>query len=46
MAAAQAIGAQSLTVETSGSSAADLLAAGATWAFPDLAAAGVLPALT
>ena len=46
VAAAQAIGAQSLTVETSGFSAADLLAAGATWAFPDLMAAGVLPALT
>jgi phosphoglycolate phosphatase-like HAD superfamily hydrolase len=45
-AAAQAIGAQSLTVETSGFGAADLLAAGATWAFPDLTAAGVLPALT
>jgi phosphoglycolate phosphatase-like HAD superfamily hydrolase len=46
VAAAQAIGARSLTVETSGFSAADLLAAGATWAFPDLTAAGVLPALT
>jgi len=46
VAAAQAIGARSLTVETSGFRAADLLAAGATWAFPDLAAAGVLPALT
>jgi len=46
VAAAQAIGARSLTVETSGFSAADLLAAGATWAFADLTAAGVLPALT
>jgi phosphoglycolate phosphatase len=46
VAAAQAIGARSLTVETSGFKAADLLAAGATWAFPDLTAAGVLPALT
>jgi phosphoglycolate phosphatase-like HAD superfamily hydrolase len=46
VAAAQAIGARSLTVETSGFRAADLLAAGATWAFPDLTAAGVLPALT
>ena len=46
VAAAQAIGARSLTVQTSGFSAADLLAAGATWAFPDLTAAGVLPALT
>lgn len=46
VAAAQAIGARSLTVETSGFSAADLLASGATWAFPDLTAAGVLPALT
>jgi phosphoglycolate phosphatase-like HAD superfamily hydrolase len=46
VAAAQAIGALSLTVETSGFSAADLLAAGATWAFADLTAAGVLPALT
>jgi len=46
VAAAQGIGAQALTVETSGFSAADLLAAGATWAFPDLTAAGVLAALT
>jgi phosphoglycolate phosphatase-like HAD superfamily hydrolase len=46
VAAAQAIGARSLTVETSGFRAPDLLAAGATWAFPDLTAAGVLPALT
>ena len=46
VAAAQAIGARSLAVETSGFKAADLLAAGATWAFPDLTAAGVLPALT
>lgn len=46
VAAAQAIGARSLTVETSGFSAADLLAAGATWVFPDLTADGVLTALT
>jgi phosphoglycolate phosphatase len=46
VAAAQAIGARSLTVETSGFKSADLLAAGATWAFPDLTADGVLPALT
>ena len=46
VAAAQAIGARSLAVETSGFSAADLLAAGATWAFADLTAPGVLPALT
>jgi len=46
VAAAQAIGARSLAVETSGFKAADLLACGATWAFPDLTAAGVLPALT
>jgi phosphoglycolate phosphatase-like HAD superfamily hydrolase len=46
VAAAQAIGAESLTVETSGFEAAGLLAAGATWAFPTLAADGVLDALT
>jgi phosphoglycolate phosphatase-like HAD superfamily hydrolase len=46
VAAAQAIGAESLTVETSGFAAAELRAAGATWAFPDLAAEGVLAALT
>ena len=46
VAAAQAIGAESLTVETSGFTAADLRAAGATWAFPDLTAEGVLTALT
>jgi phosphoglycolate phosphatase-like HAD superfamily hydrolase len=46
VAAAQAIGAESLAVETSGFRGADLLAAGATWAFPDLAADGVLAALT
>ena len=46
VAAAQAIGADSLTVQTSGFERAELLAAGATWAFPDLAAEGVLAALT
>ena len=46
VAAARAIGAESLTVETSGFTAADLRAAGATWAFPDLGADGVLSALT
>jgi phosphoglycolate phosphatase-like HAD superfamily hydrolase len=46
VAAAQAIGARSLTVGTSGFRTADLLAAGATWAFPDLTDPGVLPALT
>ena len=46
VAAAQAIGAEALTVETSGFKAADLMAAGATWAFPTLAADGVLAALT
>ena len=46
VAAAQAIGAASLTVETSGFRGAELLAAGATWAFPDLGADGVLAALT
>jgi len=46
VAAASAIGAESLTVETSGFTAADLRAAGATWAFPDLTADGVLAALT
>ena len=46
VAAARAIGAESLTVETSGFTAADLRAAGATWAFPDLTAEGVFTALT
>lgn len=44
VAAARAIGAESLAVGTSGSSTTELLAAGATWAFPDLTADGV-PAL-
>jgi phosphoglycolate phosphatase-like HAD superfamily hydrolase len=46
VAAARAIGAASLTVETSGFGGAELLGAGATWTFPDLAADGVLAALT
>lgn len=46
VAAAQAIGADSLAVETSGFAGAELLAAGATWAFADLADPGVLAALT
>jgi len=46
VAAAQAIGAESVAVETSGFRAPELLAAGATWAFPDLAVDGVLTALT
>ena len=45
VAAARAIGAESLTVETSGSPVPELMAAGATWAFPDLAAEGVREAL-
>jgi phosphoglycolate phosphatase-like HAD superfamily hydrolase len=45
VAAAREIGAECLTVETSGFAARDLLAAGATWAFPDLAGAGVRAAL-
>ena len=46
VAGALAIGAESLAVETSGFRSAELLQAGATWAFPDLAADGVLAALT
>jgi phosphoglycolate phosphatase len=45
VAAARAIGAESLTVETSGSPVPELMAAGATWAFADLAAEGVREAL-
>jgi phosphoglycolate phosphatase len=45
VAAAQAIGAEAVTVETGGAAAAELLAVGAAHAFPDLAAPGVLPAL-
>jgi len=44
-AAARAIGDESLTVETSGSPVPELMAAGATWAFADLAAEGVREAL-
>jgi phosphoglycolate phosphatase-like HAD superfamily hydrolase len=43
--AARAIGADSVTVETSGIAAAVLRAAGATHVFPDLSRAGVLEAL-
>jgi phosphoglycolate phosphatase-like HAD superfamily hydrolase len=46
VAAAQEIGAESLAVETSGFRGPELLAAGATWAFSDLTADGVLTALT
>jgi len=45
IAAARAIGAASLAVATSGFTTAELMAAGATWAFADLAAAGVREAL-
>jgi len=45
VAAARAIGAEALTVETGGATAAELLAGGATWAFADLTDAAVLPAL-
>ena len=45
MDAARAIGAESLGVSTGGCAPADLCAAGATWAFVDLAAPGVLHAL-
>jgi len=45
VAAAKAIGAASLAVATSGFTPADLTAAGATWAFTDLAADGVREAL-
>jgi phosphoglycolate phosphatase-like HAD superfamily hydrolase len=41
VAAARAIGAASLAVATSGFTTAELMAAGATWAFADLAARGV-----
>lgn len=44
--AARAIGAESLTVGTGGISLSDLRVAGATWAMPDLAAAGVVDLLT
>jgi phosphoglycolate phosphatase-like HAD superfamily hydrolase len=46
VAAARALGAESLAVETSGSAAAELRAAGATWAFADLAEPGALAALS
>jgi phosphoglycolate phosphatase-like HAD superfamily hydrolase len=46
VAAARAVGAESLTVETSGFAAAELRAAGATWAFADLASPGALAALS
>jgi phosphoglycolate phosphatase-like HAD superfamily hydrolase len=42
VAAARAIGADSLVVETGGIAAAELAAAGATWVFGDLTAGGVL----
>lgn len=45
VAAAQAMGAQSLAVATGPYSSADLAASGATWAFESLAAAGVIDAL-
>jgi phosphoglycolate phosphatase-like HAD superfamily hydrolase len=45
VAAARAIGATAITVETSGSAGAELLAAGAAHAFPTLAAPDVLAAL-
>jgi phosphoglycolate phosphatase-like HAD superfamily hydrolase len=45
VAAARAIGAQSLTVETGGIPMAELAAAGATWTRPDLAGDGVLDLL-
>jgi phosphoglycolate phosphatase len=45
VAAARAISAESLAVETGGVSAAELRAAGATWAHPDLTHPAVLPAL-
>jgi len=45
VAAAQAMGAQSLGVATGNWSVAQLLASGATWAFPTLAADGALAAL-
>jgi phosphoglycolate phosphatase-like HAD superfamily hydrolase len=43
--AAQAIGAETVAVETGGTAAATLRAAGATHVFPDLSAGGVLAAL-
>jgi phosphoglycolate phosphatase len=45
VAAARAIGAEAVTVETGGCAAAELRAAGATVVFPDLAAPGVRAAL-
>jgi len=45
VAAARDIGAEAVTVETGGIAAAELLAAGATRAYPDLAAPKVLEAL-
>jgi phosphoglycolate phosphatase-like HAD superfamily hydrolase len=45
VAAARAIGAEAVTVATGGFTGAELIAAGASCAFDDLTAAGVLPAL-
>jgi phosphoglycolate phosphatase-like HAD superfamily hydrolase len=45
VAAARALGAESLAVGTGGVAATELVAAGATRVVPDLAAAGVLPML-